>query len=314
MSCFHSWGLTPAGAGVTEFAQQVVAGLASGSIYALLALAIVIIYRSTGVVNFAQGEMATFTTFIAWTLVDHGIGYWGAFALTLLIALVGGIALERIVVRPVEGKPVINAVILTIGLFILLGGLSNWIWKAEVRSFPPSRPFPTSAWDLGGVAVSKQDAGILVVMLVLVAVLYVLFQHTKLGLALRASALNPVASRLVGIRVGWMLGLGWGLAAAIGAVAGLFTAAAAPPLDPNMMRPILIYAFAAAVLGGLESPVGAVLGGLLIGVVLNLISTYDTHLHLDLDRMRLPIALAMILVILLVRPSGLFGRTAVRRV
>ena len=146
---------------MTEFLQQVVAGLASGSIYALLALGIVIIYRSTGIVNFAQGEMATFTTFIAWTLVDHGIGYWGAFALTLLIAFVGGIALERIVVRPVEGKPVINAVILTIGLFILLGGLSNWIWKAEVRSFPPSRPFPTSAWDLGGVAVSKQDAGIL---------------------------------------------------------------------------------------------------------------------------------------------------------
>jgi branched-chain amino acid transport system permease protein len=299
---------------VTEFLQQVVAGLASGSIYALLALAIVIIYRSTGVVNFAQGEMATFTTFIAWTLVDHGVGYWGAFALTLLIALVGGIALERIVVRPVEGKPVINAVILTIGLFILLGGLSNWIWKAEVRSFPPSRPFPTSAWDIGGVAVSKQDAGILVVMLVLVAVLYALFRFTKLGLALRASALNPDASRLVGIRVGWMLALGWGLAAAIGAVAGLFTAAASPPLDPNMMRPILIYAFAAAVVGGLESPVGAVVGGLVIGVVLNLIATYDTHVHLDLDRVRLPIALALILVVLLARPSGLFGRTVVRRV
>ena len=299
---------------MTEFLQQVVAGLASGSIYALLALAIVIIYRSTGVVNFAQGEMATFTTFIAWTLVDHGIGYWGAFALTLLIALVGGFALERIVVRPVEGKPVINAVILTIGLFILLGGLSNWIWKAEVRSFPPSRPFPTSAWDIGGVAVSKQDAGILAVMLVLLALLWGLFQFTKLGLALRASALNPVASRLVGIRVGWMLGLGWGLAAAIGAVAGLFTAAAAPPLDPNMMRPVLIYAFAAAVVGGLESPVGAVLGGLVIGVVLNLIATYDTHIHLDLDRVRLPIALALILVVLLVRPTGLFGRQAVRRV
>jgi branched-chain amino acid transport system permease protein len=299
---------------MVEFVQQVVAGLASGSIYALLALAIVIIYRSTGVVNFAQGEMATFTTFIAWTLVDHGVGYWGAFALTLLIALVGGIALERIVVRPVEGKPVINAVILTIGLFIFLGGLSNWIWKAEVRSFPPSRPFPTSAWDIGGVAVSKQDAGILVVMLVLVAVLYALFQFTKLGLALRASALNPDASRLVGIRVGWMLALGWGLAAAIGAVAGLFTAAASPPLDPNMMRPILIYAFAAAVVGGLESPVGAVVGGLVIGVVLNLIATYDTHLHLDLDRVRLPIALGLILVVLVARPAGLFGRTVVRRV
>jgi len=299
---------------LTEFLQQVVAGLASGSIYALLALAIVIIYRSTGVVNFAQGEMATFTTFIAWTLVDHGVGYWGAFALTLVIAFVGGIALERTIIRPVEGGPVITTVILTIGLFILLGGLSNWIWKAEVRAFPPDRPFPTSAWEIGGVAVSKQDAGILAITVVLVVALYALFQFTKLGLALRASALNPTASRLVGIRVGWMLALGWGLAAALGAVAGLFTAAASPPLDPNMMRPVLIYALAAAVLGGLESPIGAIIGGLTIGVVLNLVVTYDTHVHLDLDRMRIPIAFLAILIVLLVRPSGLLGRSAVRRV
>jgi branched-chain amino acid transport system permease protein len=299
---------------MVELAQQVVSGLASGSIYALLALAIVIIYRSTGVVNFAQGELATFTTFIAWTLVDHGVGYWGAFALTLVIAFVGGVALERIVVRPVQGGPVLTVVILTIGLFILLGGLSNWIWKAEVRSFPPNRPFPTSAWDIGGVAVSKQDAGILAVTLGLVIALYLLFQHTKLGLALRAAALNPTASRLVGVRVGWMLGLGWGLAAAIGAVAGLFTSAAAPPLEPNMMRPVLIYAFAAAVLGGLASPVGAIVGGLSIGVLLNLIATYDTHVHLELDRLRLPIALAVILTVLLVRPAGLLGRPTVRRV
>jgi len=299
---------------MVEFLQQVVAGLASGSIYALLALAIVIIYRSSGVVNFAQGEMATFTTFVAWTLVDHGVGYWLAFPLTLLIAFVGGIALERTLIRRVEGGPVVTIVILTIGLFILIGGLTNWIWKAEVRSFPPSRPFPTNAWDIGGVAISKQDAGILLVTVLLVAALYVLFQHTKLGLALRASALNPTASRLLGIRVGWMLGLGWGLAAAIGAVAGLFTAAASPPLDPNMMRPVLIYALAAAVVGGLESPVGAIVGGLVIGVVLNLVATYDTHIHLDLDRMRLPIALFLILLVLLFRPAGLFGRTVARRV
>jgi branched-chain amino acid transport system permease protein len=299
---------------MVQFAQQVVSGLASGSIYAALALAIVIIYHSTGVVNFAQGEMATFTTFIAWTLVDHGVGYWSAFALTLLIAFAGGVALERVVVRPVEGGPVLTIVILTIGLFIMLGGLSNWIWKAEVRSFPPNRPFPTSTWDIGGVAISKQDVGILGVTLGLVLLLYLLFQHTKIGLALRASALNPAASRLVGIRVGWMLALGWGLAAAIGAIAGMFTAAASPPLDPNMMRPVLIYAFAAAVVGGLTSPVGAVLGGLTIGVSLNLIATYDSHLHLDLDRMRLPIALGAILIVLLVRPAGLFGHAAVRRV
>ena len=299
---------------MTEFAQQVVSGLAAGSRYALLALAIVLIYRSTGVVNFAQGEMATFSAFIAWTLIDHGLSYWVAFALTLLIAFVGGVALERIIVRPVEGGPVVTIVILTIGLFILFGGLSNWIWTSEVRSFPPNRPFPTSTWDLGGVAISKQDAGILAVTLGLVLALYLLFQHTKLGLALRASALNPASSRLMGIRVGWMLGLGWGLAAAIGAVAGLFTAAAVPPLEPNMMRPILIYAFAAAVLGGLESPLGAVLGGLSLGVALNLIGTYDRDLHLDLDPVRLPIALLVILTVLLVRPAGLLGRKAVRRV
>src|SRR4029079_3875351 len=143
-------------------------------------------------------------------------------------------ALERTIVRRVEGGPVITAVILTIGLFILLGGLSNWIWKAEVRSCPPARPCPTSAWDLGGVAISKQDVGILIVAVVLVAALWALFQFTKLGLALRASALNPTASRLVGIRVGWMLALGWGLAAALRAGAGLLTAGRHPPLDPAM--------------------------------------------------------------------------------
>jgi branched-chain amino acid transport system permease protein len=299
---------------MAEFGQQVVSGLASGSIYAILALAIVIIYRSTGVVNFAQGEMATFTTFIAWTLVNHGVGYWAAFPLTIAIAFVGGVAIERIIVRPVEGGPVITVVILTIGLFIMLGGLSNWIWKAEVRSFPPNLPFPTSAWDIGGVAVSKQEIGILVVTLALVGAVYLLFQRTNLGLALRATALSPMASRLLGVRVGWMLALGWGLAAAIGAVAGLFTAAASPPLDPNMMRPVLIYAFAAAVLGGLESPVGAVIGGLAIGVALNLIATYDHYIHLELDRLRLPLALFLILTVLLVRPAGLYGRKVVSRV
>jgi branched-chain amino acid transport system permease protein len=296
---------------LADFAQQVVSGLSSGGIYASVALAIVIIYRSTGVVNFAQGEMATFTTFIAWTLIDNGVGYWGAFVLTLLIALVGGIALERIVIRPVEDAPVLTVVILTIGLFIALNGLMNWIWSAEVRSFPPDRPFPTRTIDIAGVAISIQDLGIIGVTLGLVAVLYVLFQHTKLGLALRAAAVDPASSRLMGVRVGWMLALGWGLAAMLGAVAGLFTAAAFPPLEPNMMRAVLIYAFAAAVLGGLTSPIGAVVGGLALGVTLNLLSAYVDFIGTQL---RLPVALALILGVLLVRPAGLFGRVAVRRV
>ena len=296
---------------MADVAQQVVSGLSSGGIYASVALALVIIYRSTGVVNFAQGEMATFTTFVAWTLIDHGVGYWGAFALTLLIAFAGGVALERIVIRPVESAPVLTVVILTIGLFIALNGLMNWIWSAQVRSFPPNRPFPTRTIDIAGVAISIQDIGIIGVSLGLVVLLYVLFEHTKLGLALRAAALDPASSRLVGVRVGWMLALGWGLAAVLGAVAGLFTAAAFPPLEPNMMRAVLIYAFAAAVLGGLTSPLGAVVGGLTLGVTLNLLSAYVDFIGTQL---RLPVALALILGVLLVRPAGLFGRVAVRRV
>nr|MBA2568976.1 branched-chain amino acid ABC transporter permease [Actinomycetota bacterium] len=189
---------------MTEFLQQVASGLSSGAIYASLALAIVIIYRSTGIVNFAQGEMATFAAFIAWTLIDHGLGYWPSFALTLLIAFLGGAALQRLVIRPVERRPALTIVILTIGLFIFLGGLMNWIWKAEVRSFPPNRPFSTNTIDLGGVAISYQDIGIVGATLGIVALLWVLFQKTKLGLALRASAVDPASSRLVGVRVGWM--------------------------------------------------------------------------------------------------------------
>ena len=296
---------------MTDFLQQVASGLSSGAIYAALALAIVIIYRSTGVVNFAQGEMATLSAFVAWTLIDHGVPYWPAFLLTLAISFLGGVALERVVIRPVERAPVLTIVILTIGLFVFLGGLMNWIWKAEVRSFPPNRPFPTDTIDLAGVAISYQDIGILGVTLGLVAALWLLFQRTKLGLALRASAVDPAASRLVGVRVGWMLALGWGLAAALGAVAGLFTAAAFPPLEPNMMRAVLIYAFAAAVLGGLTSPLGAIVAGLALGVTLNLVSAYVDFLG---AQMRLPVALALILAVLLVRPAGLFGRVAVRRV
>jgi branched-chain amino acid transport system permease protein len=296
---------------LTDFLQQVAAGLSSGAIYAALALALVLIYRSTGVVNFAQGEMATLSAFVAWTLIDHGLPYWPAFLLTVLIAFAGGVALERIVIRPVERAPVLTVVILSIGLFIFLGGLMNWIWQAEVRSFPPNRPFSTNTVDLGGVAISYQDIGILAVTLALVAALWLLFQKTKVGLGLRASALDPASSRLVGVRVGWMLALGWGLAAALGAVAGLFTAAAFPPLEPNMMRAVLIYAFAAAVLGGLTSPIGAVVAGLALGVTLNLVSAYVDVIG---SQMRLPVALALILVVLLVRPAGLFGRVAVRRV
>ncbi len=294
---------------MAAFFQQVVAGLAAGSIYAALALALVLIHRATGVINFAQGEMAMFTTYIAWTLTaNHGWSYWPAFIATLIFAFVLGLGIQRIVIRPVERGPLLTTVIITIGLVLIFNGAAGWIWSAEVRAFPS--PFPNDTWNVGGVAISVQELGTIAVVFVLVAALAAFFRFTKIGLALRASALNPEASRLVGVRVGWMLGIGWGLAAMLGAVAGML---AAPTifLDPNLMQAILIYAFAAAVLGGIDSPIGAVAGGLLLGVGLNLIETYVDFIGADLG---LPVALLIILVVLLVRPAGLFGKPVTRRV
>jgi branched-chain amino acid transport system permease protein len=291
----------------TEFFQQITQGLAAGAIYASLALALVLIYRATDVVNFAQGEMATFTTYIAWMLMNHGLSFWSAFALTLPIAFVGGVAIERIVIRPVEGRPEIVVVIVTIGMLIALNGLTGWIWGAEVKAL--KNPFPVRTVDVAGVAISLEDIGIFCVCLATVAALWLFFRFTTVGLALRAAAVNPTASRLLGVRVSWMLALGWGLAAVLGAVAGMM-AAPKVSLDPNMMLLILIYAFAAAVLGGIDSPVGAVVGGLALGVMVNLLGRYVEFF----DELRLPAALAILLVVLVIRPQGLFGHRVVRRV
>ena len=293
---------------MADFLQQVVSGLASGGIYASLALALVLIYRATQVINFAQGEMAMFTTFVAWSLMEH-MPYWPAFVLTLALAFVGGAALELAVIRPVQNAPVLTVVIVTIGLFIGLNGLARRIWGNTPRTL--ESPFSTDPIRIGGVAFSAQDIGIIVVSLAIVVLLFAFFRWTKLGLALRAAAVNPAESRLVGIRVSLMLAFGWGLAAMLGAVAGMM---AAPPLgsfDQSVMQPILLYAFAAAVLGGIDSPLGAVVGGLALGVAVNLIGTYVDFVGADL---RLPVALLIILGVLLVRPQGLFGREVVRRV
>jgi branched-chain amino acid transport system permease protein len=293
----------------SSFAQQVVSGLSTGGVYASLALALVIVYRSSRVINFAQGELATFFTFVAWWLMtDEGWPYWGAFFLTLLLAFVGGGLLQRAVFRPVERAPTLTVVMVTIGLLIAVNGLTFWIWGGDEKIFPSA--FSTRAIHVGGVAFSIQDLGIIAVSVVAVALLTAFFRLTKLGLGLRAAALNADASRLLGVRVGWMLALGWGLATALGALAGMMVAPSTQ-LDPNMMRGVLLYAFAAAVLGGLDSPLGAVVGGLTLGVVLNLLGTYVGFFAGD---MRLVGGLAVILGVLLVRPEGLFGRPVARRV
>jgi branched-chain amino acid transport system permease protein len=292
---------------MTDFFQQVVSGLASGGIYGSLALALVLIHRATGIINFAQGEMAMISTFVSWELIDRGLDFWPAFFLTLAISFAGGVAIERVVIKPVEDKPVITGVIVTLGLLVFFNGFAFWVWGGDVKNYPSG--FSTRTIDVAGVAISIQDLGVIAVTLVAVAVLYAFFQLTKLGLGMRAAALNPSASRLVGVRVGWMLALGWGFAAALGAVSGMLVAPTVL-LDPNMMRPVLLYAIAAAVLGGLTSPLGAVVGGLALGVTLNLLTAYaDVPTSL-----RLPVALSLILVVLLVRPAGLFGKLAVRRV
>jgi branched-chain amino acid transport system permease protein len=292
----------------TEFAQQVAAGIRSGAIYAGLALALVIIYRSTRVINFAQGEMATFTTFICWSLMNHGLSFWTAFPIVLAIAFVGGVAIERILIQPVENASVLTIVIVTLGLALLLNGLMSVIWGGANRPF--HGPFSTRTIDVGGVPISVQDIGIVVVSFVLVALLGLFFRYTKLGLALRAAAVNPDSSRLVGVRVGWMLALGWGIASLLGAVAGMMIAPVVF-LDPNMMQTILLYAIAAAVLGGLASPIGAVVGGIVLGLTITMLERYVGFVG---STLKLPVALLLILVLLLLRPGGLFGRVAVRRV
>jgi branched-chain amino acid transport system permease protein len=271
-------------------------------------LALVLIYRSMGVINFAQGEMAMFTTFIAWQLIQMGMPIWAAFGATVVIAFLGAVALERVVIRPVERASQLTVVIVTLGLLIVFNGLAGLFWGYVIKTFPS--PFPSAPIRVGDVSFNSQDLGIIVVSLAVLGLISLFFAKTKVGLAMRAAALYPDQSRVLGIRVSWMLALGWGLSAVVGAISGMMVAPITF-LDPNMMQGIVVYAFAGAVLGGIESPIGAVVGGLVLGVGLNLLGTYVEFIGNDL---RLPAAFAIIVIVLLVRPAGLFGRVHVRRV
>ena len=284
---------------------QVFAGLATGGIYASLALALVMIYQATHLVNFAQGEMAMFSTYIAWSLVNAGMGYWPAFFLTIGIAFVLGALIERIVIRPVENAPVLAVVVVFIGLLVILNSVAGWIFTYTIKSFPS--PFPREL-PFGIRFVSPHQLGAVGVTIAVLALLYAFFRFTPLGLAMRAAAQNPVSSRLVGIRVGWMLALGWGLASAVGSVAGMMVAPIVY-LDPNMMSGTLLYAFAAALLGGIQSPVGAVVGGLVVGVLENVLGAFVIG-----NELKLVVALVLIIGVLLVKPSGFFGKVQVNRV
>ena len=287
------------------FLHQVFSGLANGCIYGSVALALVMIYQATHHINFAQGEMATFSTFIAWALIQAGWPYWGAFLSTVVISFVGGLVLQRVILRPVEKAPVLTNVIVFIGLLLIFNSLSGWIFDHTLKTFPS--PFPKNS-ALATQYFSAHDLGSVAVMLGVLLSLFAFFRFTPLGLAMRAAAQNPDSARLVGIRVSWMLALGWGLAAAIGAVAGMMVAPIVF-LDPNMMSGILLYGFAAALLGGIDNPLGAVIGGFVVGVLENLLGAYVIGTEL-----KLTVALLLIVATLTLRPNGLFGKTVVTRV
>lgn len=287
-----------------QLLQQIFSGLATGAIYACVALALVMIYRATDLVNFAQGEMAMFSTYIAWTLVNVGLPFWVAFILTLVVSFVGGLVIERVIIRPVERAPVLAAVIVTIALLLIFNSTAGWIYSYTVQDFPS--PFPDRP--LFGALLTTRDLGVIGVTLIMLALLAAFFRFTTTGLAMRAAAQNPESARLCGIRVGRMLAIGWGLAAVIGATAGIMVAPVLF-LDPNMMGGVLLYAFAGALLGGISSPIGAVIGGLLVGVTENLVGTY-----LIASQLKLTVALALIILVLVFKPNGLFGTAIVRRV
>jgi branched-chain amino acid transport system permease protein len=290
---------------MNQLLHQILSGLATGGIYASVALALVMIYQATHLVNFAQGEMAMFATYLAWALMQAGVPYWGAFAITVVSAFVLGVAIERIIVRPVENAPILALVIVFIALLVIFNSLAGWIFTYTIKPFPS--PFPTQPL-FGNSYLSSHELGSIAITLIVLLLLFVFFRFTPLGLAMRAAAQNPESSRLVGIRVGWMLALGWGLAAAVGAIAGMMVAPIVY-LDPNMMGGILLYAFAAALLGGIDSPGGAVIGGLVVGVLENVLGAFVIG-----NELKLVVALVLIIGVLVVKPSGFFGRVHVTRV
>ena len=289
------------------FTNQVLAGIATGAIYACMALAVVMIYQAIDQLNFAQGEMAMFSTFLAWQMIQWGVPFWGAFALTLVISFAGGVMIERLLFKPLANAPILTHVAGFIALFAILNSVAGLTWDFTIKQFPS--PFGSAPF-LGSQLISTHQAGMIAVTLVLLLALYFFFQFTRIGLAMRAAAAQPESAGLVGINTSWMVALGWGMASAIGAIAGMMIAPVVF-LEPNMMGGVLIYGFAAAVLGGLTSPFGAVIGGFLVGIFENLAGTYIPGVG---NELKLPIALALIITVLVVKPNGLFGRSVVKRV
>jgi branched-chain amino acid transport system permease protein len=292
---------------MTRFIDLTLNGISTGAVYAVVALALVLTWRATRIVNFAQGGMLMITTFIASSVISTSGSYWLGFAVALVCGLVLGAVVERALMRRVESGPPLNAVIVALGLLILLQALAGMIWGNTPRSFPPA--FSIRGYDVGGTRVlfAPNDTFTVLVVIAVAAGLAALFRGTALGLKMRAAAFQPEVARMLGVRVGRMFTLGWGLAALVGSLAGVLVAPAVF-VGPNQFDPILIFGFTAAVLGGLDSPVGAVVGGISLGLALSYVSGYEGASLVTLA------ALVILLAVLMIRPGGLFSSTQERRV
>jgi branched-chain amino acid transport system permease protein len=299
-----------------QFLQQLASGLANGAIYACVALALVMIYVSTDHLNFAQGEMAMFSTYISWQLMSWGASFWLAFICTVLVSFALGVLIERTILRPLHNAPVLSVVVVFIGLLAICNSVAGAIWSYLIKEYPS--PFPKAEFGIAGV-IGPHQLGVVLVTLIVLGLLFAFFRYTSLGLAMRAAAQNPQMARLVGVRVDWMLALGWGLAAAVGSVAGMMVAHIVY-LDPNMMAGILLYAFASALVGGIGNPGGAVVGGFIVGVLENMVAyagnmiEKTTGVYIIGNGEKLTVALIIVIFVLTVKPAGLFGRVIVKRV
>jgi len=292
---------------VQRFVDLTLNGIANGAIYAAAALSLVLIWRATRILNFAQAGMLMFTTFIAWTVIDHGVSYWLGFLVALASGLAMGALVERTIVRRVEGAPPLNAIIVTLGILVLLQALAGMLWGSTPRSFPPA--FSIRGYEIGGHAVlfSRFDLFTVLVVAAVMAGLVALFSWTSLGLRMRASAFEPEVARLLGVRVGDMFTVGWALASLVGSLAGVLVAPSVF-VSPNSFDAILVFGFTAAVIGGLDSPSGAIVGGGLLGLALSYVSGYAGSETVTLG------ALAILVATLMVRPAGLFAGPRERRV
>ncbi|MCU1467093.1 MAG: branched-chain amino acid transporter permease [Actinomycetia bacterium] len=289
------------------FLTQLMNGIGSGAVYASIALALVLVFRTTGILNFAQGEMALYSTYLVWFFTQRSVPVWIAILLAMIISFIGGALIERILIRPVEKASPLVLVIVTIGMFLAINSIAQVQFGNDIKILP--RAYPNKTWLPGGVQISSDTLVLVGVLLAECLILYVLLNRTRIGLAFRAVASNPESSRLAGVPVGRMLMLGWAMAAAIGALAGALVIAPVG-LQGASMQEILVYSFAAAALGGFDSPLGAVVAGLIVGVAGTMTTQYLHAVH-DIE---LVVPFGLILLVLLVRPSGLFGSRRVERV